>query len=330
MSLRAAFVAVSVIAACAYACGDELPESVDEPPVRDGGIADATVTGDAAAPRCNPDAAFGAPRPLDELNTELVEKWGRLTSDELVIVFGSSRPGTSNGPWRFFVATRVSADMPFSAPKELTGVIDLEPDVGIGNYDADPALSADGLDLAFTRKRSSGSADIWIAHRADRNGDFGAPAPVTEINTTELHEFSPVFSATGLWFVRQEYPGAVVADIFYAQRNSDGSYATPAVIAPPSVKDAVESLPSPSRDGLTLYFGAAPDGSALGEAGLDIWMTRRSAVDPTFRAASLVRELSTELHEEVTWVSDDGCRVYLHGKSRDEKMDDLYVADRPK
>jgi hypothetical protein len=328
MLVRIAFASTLALAALAYACGEELPETADQPPpVRGSGTdANATDTGTPvdAAPRCNVDAGFGTPRPLVELNSADVEKWGRLTSDELMIVFGSSRGGKSGGPFRFWIATRANRDDPFSKPEEILAVTDME--AGETGFDSDPALSPDGLDLVFTRDRGV-DTDIWVAHRSSRKEPFGMPTPVSELNTS-LNEFHPFFSATGIWFVRQEEAGAKVGNIFYAQRNANATYGNPSVVRPPSVDGNNESMPSPRRDGLAVFYGA-PAAGADADTPFDVWMIQRSAVDPNFGAPTRVSELSTGVHEEVSWVSDDGCRVYLHRSTGDETRDDLYVADRP-
>jgi hypothetical protein len=79
-------------------------------------------------------------------------------------------------------------------------------------------------------------------------------------------------------------------------------------------------------DELTIYFASLrTDGGAKGN--LDIWMARRSSVDEQFGLPRNVAKLNTPLSEYPTWISADGCRLYI-AKGEANDSFDIYVATR--
>lgn len=101
---------------------------------------------------CDPSAAFGSPRPLEELNTGLPETGARLTSNELAIVFERDS--------EIFFAERATVNEPFGEAVSL----DL-PHEGQGA----PWLSDDQLTLFF---EVTSTLDTVLATRADRGAPF--------------------------------------------------------------------------------------------------------------------------------------------------------------
>src|SRR5829696_5920484 len=96
--------AAAVLAACGSVLGLEAPEFVDTEAGDaarrddgagrgDGGDEGAPAKDGEALPRCDPTKPFGAAKPITELNGPSADFWPRLSADEKVLVFGSTRDG---------------------------------------------------------------------------------------------------------------------------------------------------------------------------------------------------------------------------------------------
>jgi hypothetical protein len=73
---------------------------------------------------------------------------------------------------------------------------------------SNPALSGDGLTLAFTSRMGASQDDIYLARRATIEGTFGPPELVTAISTPRNEE-GPWLNddASRLYFAREDTPG---------------------------------------------------------------------------------------------------------------------------
>ena len=82
-----------------------------------------------------------------------------------------------------------------------------------------------------------------------------------------------------------------------------------------------ESFPVVTPDELTLYFSS----NRANGAGLqDIYVARRASVSDNFGAPVNLAELNTGTNDFPTWISDDGCVLYLMSGT----MYDIYYATR--
>ena|SRR5258706_14993342 len=62
----------------------------------------------------------------------------------------------------------------------------------------------------------------------------------------------------------------------------------------------------------------------------DVFVATRSLTSDPFGSARKVDELSTARYDHVTWVSADGCRVYVNSdRNAPPGFEDIFVADRP-
>ena len=113
------------------------------------------------AARSSRGALFGPPTYLSTLNTpNYHESFPWISSDELTIIFSSTRPASKAG-WNLWMATRTSVSDSFGAPVELSYV-----NTSGDEYDAD--ISADGLTLTLssTGYGGPGQTDFWQVTRA--------------------------------------------------------------------------------------------------------------------------------------------------------------------
>lgn len=136
-------------------------------------------------------------------------EWGRTDNPPaniLLITF-------QNGVW--------STPVPASFSKEETN-------------DDDVFISPDGAAIFFTSNRdypgkSGRGSDIWKIEKV--NGVWGEPFPLDSLVNSPNMESSPVTNRRGdLYFtsIREEGPGQ--GDIYFAEKQLDGSYAAPVLI----------------------------------------------------------------------------------------------------
>jgi Tol biopolymer transport system component len=108
----------------------------------------------AVSARSGPAGTFGIPQPLGELLSNAGDADPSLSSDELVLLFTSRRPGGA-GIGDLWYATRASSAAPFGAPVRV-------PSVNTIADDGDPSLSADGCRLYFASLRT-GDWELFVA-----------------------------------------------------------------------------------------------------------------------------------------------------------------------
>lgn len=160
---------IDVVSACGGSVGRE-PDSSARPVVEDGGTSSSFGIADArplsnpnTLRRCLPGHPFDAPVPIPGFSTTYVETSPHLTGDELMIVFARLE-----GERGFYVATRSSGALPFTAPVRLAIDGDLS--------NADPMITHDGLAIFFSSNPGGGTggSDIWVSRRASKTEPFGA------------------------------------------------------------------------------------------------------------------------------------------------------------
>lgn len=132
---------------------------------------------------------------MNRTNVMRVETFGNehdpsLSADGQRLYLAPDQPS----PQRIAVATR-GGDGVFGTPVVLANINGT-------NGDADPSPTPDERILAFSSNRS-GSGDMYYATRATTTADFGAPAPIPDVNTS-APEGDPHISTDGcrLYFAR--------------------------------------------------------------------------------------------------------------------------------
>lgn len=285
------------------------------------GCGAATPTRPSDAPIDTPNEAgqvvcsgpWGALEPIPELNLAGQDANMRLTPDELTAVFQSDRdtpPMTD-----LYIASRTTAGEPFGTPRRLTTISGM-------TQDFDPSLSSDGLRIVFGRD----GLDIYVASRTTLQADFAPPQVASGINAPMASEGQPLLSPHDdvIWLVSDRPGGAGSYDLYVAPLIGRTEFGAPAAITELS-SPSVEFFPTPSTDGLTLYF--ASNRTDLGGAGdLDIYVATRAAIGVPFSPPERITELVTATDEHPTWISPDGCRLYVSSSITGNY--DLYVARR--
>jgi len=284
--------AVLAVTSCA-ACGRIGFDSRDE------AHADAEDTGSF---RCDPGAPFGAPVRIDELASAAHEGGLRLMPDELSGYVTSDRDGAPAVYW----VSRSDRDTPFA--------IEPVPALALA---AQPALAGDGTFILFER-----SGDIWIAARTAAAA-FGAIGVAIDLSSGQ-RDADPFVQATDddIYLASSRDSGdAANGDLYHALRVGS-SFVVPARIAE-LASSFDEGAPVIAADGLALYFRSNRP-SAHG--GTNIFVSHRADVDAAWQTPELVAGVSSDANDEPSWLSGDGCRLYL--TSDRSGAGDVFVATR--
>lgn len=266
-----------------------------------------------AAPRCDVTAPFATPVPVDGLNSALDDLTARFTPDELTVVLSRKQ---MSGVYDLYTASRAARDAAFGTPTLLATVNSINSDVW-------PALTPDGLTLMFDSDRGTpGTYRIYSSKRATMSDPFGTAVAVPELAIKDVN--ASLANEHALYFNSLTRGGAGSADIWRAEINPDGSLGTPAALIG-GVNGVNEDVTAAlTQDELRIYFRRTV------AAEPDIFTASRSTTSDGWGAATPVPGLSVAgVNEVPTWVSADGCNLYLYSNAPDGGGGlDIYVARR--
>jgi hypothetical protein len=267
---------------------------------------------------CTVDDPFDDPVPLSDLNSMNIDAGLRLSGNGLVAYFSSDRRAPDQSvdifstQWLFgsdiYVARRNSITADFAAPEPLNPFAEPKP---IGEVHA--SETADGLDIYVGRVTDT-EQTITHASRGDASASYGQPEEVDNL-PDGVASVEPYVLPDGSAL----YFAANVASIYdfdlYRAPIVDGKVQTPvplsSVNATGDNTTSFDSSPVVTRDELVLYFTSSRlDGKGL----LDIWVATRAAASEDFGTARPVTQLNTSDIDEVAYVSDDNCTLYLYGR----------------
>ncbi len=272
----------------------------------DGGSDSPVPPSDGSAAPCDLRATFGAPVPIAELDTTSDDAIMRLTNDELTTVFYRND--------QLMIATRADRHDLFGAPTALASL-------NTAAIQEDPAITNDALGIVFRSQRNGGvgATDLYQATRASPAVAFDAATLMPTVNSTS-GDVQPAFGPGGLYFASNR---AGTYDLYVAPGSFAGGFGAPAEISELSGASDDEG-PTLSADGLALYFASDRAPTA---GGRDIWVAYRASTGVPFDPPTHVAELATAGTDSPTWLSPDGCRLYLTQHPVNGNAD-LYVANR--
>jgi len=204
---------------------------------------------------------FGKAERLPNLinNTQIREECS-ISGDGLMLVFSSSRNGTTHGEIR--ISERKSLAEPFGDPVRV-------PDpVNRTGWSITPALSADGLSLLVTTTKPNtlGGGDIVMYTRNTRTEAFGNetifPVPVN----SPFHDIASWISDDRRVLIRTNMDTKLTR--FHTRATADDPFGPPQLLY----------APNPHRvwlspDGMRMYFHSREVPG--GEGDLDIWVVHR-------------------------------------------------------
>lgn len=249
-----------------------------------------------AAPGAGP---FGVPTPIASLNSGQTDVDPSVTADGLQLFFNSNRSGNFD----IYVSVRNATSEPWPAPVVVDSGI-----ISTGSIEQNPAISADGLTLYFSR-----SNDIFQAQRATPLGVFGTPTAIAELNTGAIDTLSSISpDERTMTFFSGRSGGQGGNDIYVATRPDLASPWTSEPI-PGQINTAdaeADSFLSP--DGLTLHFDSDRNG---GLTDYNIYVAQRADVSADFGAPVLVDELNIGATNGDSWLTADGKTIYFSSGS---------------
>lgn len=160
--------------------------------------------------------------------------------------------------------------------------------------DRGPRISADGLELFFTRTTNDDPpnlTDIFVARRQSTDEDFGpaeiVPAPVSSGSPDQMGSLS----SDGLtMYFASARPGAHFTDIFHATRTSLNEPFGSAANIPGLQLDFDETSPFVSFDDLSLYYTSFDTDVSIGR----IYQATRTSSDTEFGYVTSLDIIGTE------------------------------------
>src|SRR5262249_55720262 len=131
------------------------------------------------------------------------------------------------------------------------------------------------LFFVSTRPGGLGNFDIYVSTISAR-GSFGAPALVSELNSSS-NDRRPSVRSDGLeLFLDSDRAGSLGADLWVATRESVSQpWSTPVNLGIPVNSTATDLMPYIAADRETLFFTSDRPG---GSGDLDLYMTKRNKV----------------------------------------------------
>jgi WD40-like Beta Propeller Repeat len=261
---------------------------------------DALVASDAPPrlPTCT-GAPFTAVQLVPGLSTPADDFAVTLSPDELTAYITTTPPSGGSGGLDIARARRSKTTDPFPAPipfAPTNGAID----------EASVALSNDGLNLFFgSSTATDAGVDLFQLTRIGNNDFAGARQSLGAGVNSPADDMFPWFAPTNeLFFSR----GAGNIYDIWRSRRTGGSF-QPATLVDELAADSFTLGIALEPDGLTIFFGS----SRAGSKGFDVWTSARKSIDQPFAAPALVPGslVNTSALERPSWISPDGCRLYL-------------------
>ena len=193
-----------------------------------------------------------------------------ISADGLQLFFSDWEYGTmipgGVGSTDTWMVTRETKDAAWSAP------VNVGRPVNYTGGDICPNMSADGLSLYFASgaaRGGSGFYDLWVATRATTNDPWGQPVNLGPMVNSSAADVAPSLSADGLTlFFGRTFTGQDFDLWMTTRATEDDAWGPPVKLAAPVNTSAVETFPSISADGSTLYFCSDRAG---GSGQNDLW-----------------------------------------------------------
>lgn len=302
------------------------PDASDASAASDG-AADTSPVVDAAdaAPACDVTREFDTPQLIPSLSTVGHEGDSRFFGDdELTVMFDAIRGDA--GTTDIYTSTRPSLGAAFGPPAKIPGTVNTADYEHFGN------VTDDGLSLFFERQ-VAGISKVYRATRATTADPWGSVGTV-DINTNN-YTAQPFVRGDGseIWHVSVN--GASPTKIYVAKLVPGSGYVQTEVTevnlvaegggAPPK-----QFAPVVSHNGLTIYFATTKHLLVPSRTDTDIWIATRASTADKFSLPREVPNVNGSQDEEPTWISKDGCRLYLHSNRPGVGQQDLYMATRKK
>jgi hypothetical protein len=288
----------------------------------DGPVEASVDAGTDAAPECDVTKEFDTPQLIPSLSTPGHEGDPRFfADDELTVTFDAVRGDA--GTTDIYQATRPSLGAAFGTPTKLDTI-------NTDEYEHSGNLTQDGLAAFFERQdRATRISRIMRATRPSKVDPWGVASPV-DLNAGTYTAF-PFVRGDGSEIYLIAKTGADPEKIYVGKFQAGTGYVVEAVSGLNQGATTSQFAPVVSADGLALYFGTTTHLANPGRRDTDIWVATRGNTSAPFSFAREVPNVNTAQGEEPSWITANGCRLYLHSsRPGGPGGQDLYVAARKK
>jgi len=214
------------------------------------------------------------------INSEAGEASVAISADGLELYFAGGDPYGLADLW---VAKRPTTEDDWGEPTNLGSV------VNSSAWDAEPAISADGLSLYFASDRPDGlgQMDIYVTTRPTKEDPWSEPVGLEAPINGSAWDDTPFITADGLelYFTSDRAGGHGLSDVYVATRlTTEDPWGAPVNLGPGVNTEGYEGCPYLSSDGLTLFhYGFNRPGGPLLD--VEIWVSTRPTVDDDWAAS---------------------------------------------
>jgi hypothetical protein len=246
---------------------------------------------------CDLSKPFSTPSLVEVVNGPAAERGFWLLSDQLTAFFASARNAPDGGPplLDLFSTTRSNPVNVWSEPQRLAFSSELLDENS-------PVVTLDGLTLYYALNEGTG-ANIVRSDRSSTAVAFQAGTAVANINDPSAHDFPNWVSPDGKTLYFDSVRGGRYS--VYVSTIGSGGFSTPQALT--SLGDDTASAVL-TQDERTVYFVSNRAG---GRGEIDVWMAKRDSKTAAFGTPQNVTELNSPDDDWVSWISGDGCQVYL-------------------
>ena len=288
----------------------------------DGPIEASVDSGADAGPECDVTKEFDTPQLIPSISTPGHEGDPRFfADDELTVTFDAIRGDA--GTTDIYQATRPSLSAPFAAPTKLDTI-------NTDEYEHSGNVTQDGLSVFFERQdRVTRISRIMRATRLTKADLWGVASPV-DLNAGTYTAF-PFVRGDGTEIYLIATTGGGPAKIFVGKFQAGTGYVVEEVSGLNQGLTTSQFAPVISSDGLALYFATTTHLANAARTDTDIWIATRGNTNADFSFAREVPNVNTLQGEAPSWITANGCRLYLHSsRLGGPGGQDLYVASRKK